>query len=270
MKKGIKFISIVILLCAFYMIFLLFFGHQQNVGDEPVITAPDSVLKASVKVNDKTLLKGVKATDTEDGDLTKDVYIENISSFDDNQTRTITYAVFDSDDHIVRTTRKLEYTDYQAPEINIKKALCYYYVTSIEEYKDYVSASSSVDGDISAQISVERETYEGDGHYVLFSVTDSCGTKTSLKLKADELKNDPNIDIKLDQYLMRVPVGTIVNPKRHIEEIETMGMIDNSLKSLIEITNNYNSEVPGTYEFVYRISRANGDFGMTKLVVIVE
>lgn len=270
MKKGIRFISIVILLCVFYIAFLFIYDHQQDVGSEPVITASEAVLKVSVKADEKSLLKGVKATDKEDGDLTDDVYIESISPFDDQQTRTITYAVFDSDDHIVRTTRKLKYTDYKEPEITIKKALCYYYVTSTEEYKDFVSASSSVDGDISAQISVEREIYEGDNHYILYSVTDSCGTKTSLKLKADMMNNNPNIEIKLDEYLMRVDVGTKINPNRHIEEVETMGMVDNSLISLIEVTTNYNSEVPGMYEFVYRISRSNGDFGMTKLVVIVE
>lgn len=270
MKRSIKYITVVAVLCFLYAAFLLIYDRKQNVGDAPVLTAPESVLQVSVHTDEKTLLDGVKASDKEDGDLTNDIYIENISAFDDQQVRTITYAVFDSDDHIVRTTRQLKYTDYTAPEITIKKALCYYYVTSTEEYKDFVSASSCVDGDISAQISVEREIYEGDNHYVLYSVTDSCGTKTSLKLKADMLNTNPNINITLDEYLLRVPVGTVINPNRHIEEIETMGMVDNSLISLVEITSNYNSEVSGMYEFVYRISRANGDFGMTKLVVIVE
>ena len=108
---------------------------------------------------------------------------------------------------------------------------------------------------------------------ITYSVTDSCGTKTTLTLKADELNKYPNIDIKLKKYLKRVKVGTTITevaPRSNMEDIEIMGMVDNTLKADVEVANNYNPDVPGTYEFIYRISKANGDYGYTKLVVIVE
>lgn len=270
MKKNIKYVLCVIMILGIYTLFLFFAQVLHKTGNAPVINAPSSVLQVSVKDKDKVLLNGVTASDDEDGNLTSEVFIESISNFDDQMRRTVTYAVFDSDDNLSRTTRQIQYTDYKAPEINIKKALCYYYVTSSEQYKDYVSAKSVVDGNISSQISVEREFYDGDNHYVTYSVTDSCGMKTSLTLKTTEQNREPNIDITLKKYLLRVKKGTTINPYEYIKNVNVMGIKNDSLKSLIEIQNDYNPNEEGMYEFIYRISRSNGDYGITKLVVIVE
>lgn len=269
MKRS-KFIVILLILGVGYGTFLFFMGMDKSVGEKPELSVPSSVLKISVKDQEKVLLKDVQAIDNEDGELTSEVFIENISQFDENKRRTVTYAVFDSDDHLVRKTRQIQYTDYKEPVISLKKALCYYYVTSMNEFKHYVVAKSNVDGDISSQVSVDKVYYEDEQYYVNYSVTDSCGTKVSLRLKADALRQEPNIEINLSKYLIRVAKGTSINPHDYIKNIKIMGMKDNSLKSAIEIQNDYNPNVPGTYEFIYRISRSNGDYGITKLVVIVE
>ncbi|MEE0967649.1 MAG: hypothetical protein U0L85_11480, partial [Bacilli bacterium] len=185
-----------------------------------------------------------------------------------------TYAVFDSDDHLVRTTRQIKYSDYTAPVFDIDEALCYYYyLSSNEEYKNFVSAESCVDGDLSSKITVEKNYYKDNVHYVDYSVTDSCGTKESLTLKADELNKNPNVEITLKKYLKRVKKGTTITeiaPRSNMEEIKVMDMVDDTLKAEVEVTHNYNPDVPGTYEFIYRLSKSNGDYGYTKLVVIVE
>lgn len=273
-KKNIKYGFILIVLIALYIAFIVMTGLLGDKGKEPEITAPGSVLEVSVEDKEDVLLKGIKANDDEDGNISDKVFIESISAFDDNKQRTVTYAVFDSDDHLVRTTRQIKYSDYTAPVFDIDEALCYYYyLSSNEEYKNFVSAESCVDGDLSSKITVEKNYYKDNVHYVDYSVTDSCGTKESLTLKADELNKNPNVEITLKKYLKRVKKGTTITeiaPRSNMEEIKVMDMVDDTLKAEVEVTHNYNPDVPGTYEFIYRLSKSNGDYGYTKLVVIVE
>ena len=273
-KKNIKYGFILIVLIALYIAFIVMTGLLGDKGKEPEIIAPSSVLEVSVEDKEDVLLKGIKATDDEDGNISDKVFIESFSAFDDNKQRTVTYAVFDSDDHLVRTTRQIKYSDYTAPVFDIDEALCYYYyLSSNEEYKNFVSAESCVDGDLSSKITVEKNYYKDNVHYVDYSVTDSCGTKESLTLKADELNKNPNVEITLKKYLKRVKKGTTITeiaPRSNMEEIKVMDMVDDTLKAEVEVTHNYNPDVPGTYEFIYRLSKSNGDYGYTKLVVIVE
>ena len=274
LKKEVKYGFAFIVLVALYICFIFINNLTQIKGHKPTINAPSTVLEVSVKDKESALLKGVTAQDEEDGSLTDEIFIESISAFDDNQQRTVTYAVFDSDDHLVRTTRQIKYTDYTAPVINIKKALCYYLVTSSNDYKANISAFSTLDGDLSHLINIDNEFFdEKENHCLIFSVTDSAGTKTSIKLKVNELNNDPTIDISLNTYLKRVKKGTTITeiaPRSNIKNIEVMGIKDNNLKNVVEITNDYNPNEEGIYEFVYRVSNNTGDFGVTKLVVIVE
>ena len=268
-KKNIRFICVFLCLNLFFVMFV-FLTRENSQGHVPSISFNQELVTMSVEDGEDVLLKGVKATDVEDGNITSKIFIENISVFDENQQRTVTYAVFDSDDNIVRATRQIKYTDYEEPEFTIKKALFIYYLDSTEQLKDYVSASSVVDGDLSSQISIESSAYnQDDEFYVVYSVTDSCGTTTTFKTKATWLNYEPNIDIQLTDYLIRVEKGETIYPREYIDTIEDMGVENDSLESLIDINDDYDSSKEGTYEFIYRINRSNGDYGITKLVVIV-
>ena len=65
-------------------------------------------------------------------------------------------------------------------------------------------------------------------------------------------------------------LDTEIEVGEYIDTIEDMGVENDSLESLIDINDDYDSSKEGTYEFIYRINRSNGDYGITKLVVIVE
>lgn len=268
--KKIRYTFILVILIVVYATFLMMSGMKKNSGEKPIITVPSSVLEVSVQDSKETLLKDVSAIDKEDGDLTSQVFIEKISEFDENFNRTVTYAVFDNDDHLTYATRQIRYSDYTKPEFDIVKPLCSIYYQIDETYKEFVSASSSVDGDISSKIFVSNRYEENDIEYVEYSITDSCGVSESLILKYDQLDYEPNIDIILSDYLIKVSKGTNVNARSYINSIESLGIKNNSLISLVEVETNYNANVPGVYEFIYRINRSNGEFGLTKLVVVVE
>lgn len=253
----------------FYGGFLFLESRIKDDGHDPVITVSQAPLQVSVNDKEDSLLNGVSAIDIEDGNITSNVYIESISPFDDQKMRTITYAVLDSDDHIARATRQLKYTDYTAPEIKITKPLCIYYLESTDSLKDYVQATSGVDGDISSKISIDKADYKGEDFAVTYSVVDSCGTKSTLTTNVTILPAMNNIQITLSDYMIKAQVGQKIRPLDYIENIELMGMSETSLIKNVKVSNNYDATKPGVYEFIYRLEE-NGEIGVTKLVVVVE
>ena len=270
MKKNCKYFILGILLIIGYGGFIFIQGRDDKVGHDPQITVPQTPLTVSVTSEESVLLQDVSASDKEDGDLTSQMFIESISAFQENQTRTITYAVFDSDDNLSRATRRIRYSDYEAPRITLNQALCISYNDYNVQLQDYVGAASSVDRDLSAKVSVGSESQGDDGYYATFSVMDSCGTTSSLRLRIDTLWDDPSMTIELSDYLIYVERGTDIDPQDYIERVSDRGIEDDDLIDEVTVQDDYDADKEGTYEFIYRINRSNGDYGITKLVVIVE
>ena len=270
MKKWNKYLIIVIAICVLYTFFLTFVDKKESNGSFPTFSYDNTTLEVSVHDDESQLLKGIHVTDKEDGDLSSQVFVESLSSFDNQNCRTVTYGVFDSDDHLTRSQRTIQYVDYQAPQITLVKPLCFLYLKSNDEFLQCVEANSVVDGDISSKISISNVYYKDDQKMVEFQVTDSCGTTTKMELKATQFDKNTNVNIELSEYMIRVPKGTKIDSKDYIQSVKISNMESKSLRSEITITNDYDPYKEGVYEFIYRISNADGDYGLTKLVVIVE
>lgn len=143
----------------------------------PVITIKNTDNKISVKSTNDDLLKGVSATDKEDGDVTSSVIIESISKIFDNNTRTITYVAFDSNNNVAKMTREITYTDYVKPQIT-SPAHIYVAKGDTKEILSQIKATDVIDGDISSQVKLEinRVSKNIPGDYpVRASVTNTCG-----------------------------------------------------------------------------------------------
>ena len=271
MKKN-KFLILSLILCIFY-VGIMYYNKQNNIkGEKPVITVQGKDLVTSVKAKEKVLLDGVEATDKEDGFLTNDVFVESISPFNENKQRTITYAVFDSDDNLTRTSRNLSYTDYKQPSLTLVKPILVTYLVDKNVFKSFVKATSNVDGDISNQVIVDRVYLDGADYYIDYSVKDSCGGSDHLKLKVDFIDNDQktNLDIQLSNYLIEVKQGTKIDPMDYVKDVKKRKVSKNDLISKIEVTSNYDADQSGIYDILYEISLPNGDYGITKLSIIVK
>ena len=261
MRKRLQYVIVLLIICCAYAAVLIFTQERQSSGNAPQISAPQEVLEVSVQDDEETLLAGVSASDEEDGELSEDVFIES---------RTVTYAVFDSDDNLSRATRRIRYSDYEAPRITLNQALCISYNDYNVQLQDYVGAASSVDGDLSAKVSVGSESQGDDGYYATFSVMDSCGTTSSLRLRIDTLWDDPSMTIELSDYLIYVERGTDIDPQDYIERVSDRGIEDDDLIDEVTVQDDYDADKEGTYEFIYRVERASGEYGITKLVVVVQ
>lgn len=153
--------------------------HRQviNRNSAPVITVDENSNKFSVKATEEDLFNGVSATDKEDGNVTSDMIIESISQIFDGNKRTITYVAFDSNNHVVKLDRDIEYTDYTAPQFTSPKEISVATGRSTEILAK-LTATDCIDGDISDKIKLEvnNVTPGLPGKYpVKISVTNSCG-----------------------------------------------------------------------------------------------
>ena len=105
-RNGIIFLVIV----ALYGGFLLYDTHKPQTGSSPVIKVPKGTLVLDTGMDQTTtneaILKGVKATDKEDGNITKKVFVQGMSTFGEGDVRVVTLGVFDKDDNYTKVKRK--------------------------------------------------------------------------------------------------------------------------------------------------------------------
>lgn len=265
--KNIFWFGGVICLIGGYLFFLNYY-HHIDTGEAPSITFNQQRIEISVKSPQSALLDGVKAIDKEDGDLSQEIFIESISPFDGNRDRTVTYAVFDSNQHVTKAVRKIHYTDYVKPHISLNKALISNEMASNKIYTS-IGASSCVDGDISSQVTIQLQpSAENNDVHINTTVKDSTGTTEALDLIYKYDRNIYTTDIILKKYLVYIKTGEKFDAKKNIEEINSRTEKKKPMKYL-DIDNQINAEVPGVYEVIYSFNN-NGDNGLTKCVVVVE
>ena len=269
--KNIKYVLIMGLAFIFYAAFLIFYEMNARSNRSPVLTVPEELLLIEADSGDDILLKDVTAEDPEDGDLTDQIFIEYLTPFDENMERTISYAVADGQNVISRGYRRVRYSDYKKPEFYLTGPLVKVYDDDKDNPEHVVGATSSIDGDISNRISFALYDEEDNEDVRMeCSVTDSGGVESHISLPVTMLNNRPNIEIRLSEYLIRVPLRTSIDPKSYLLYMKENGIRKTNDYGSIVVQTNYNPYQEGIYEFVYEVIRANGSFGLTKLVVVVE
>ena len=123
----------------------------------PVITCKEDSVTLSVQTDQKeqkeALLKGVKAKDNRDGNLTSSIRIASMSHFIAPGKRTITYVVFDKANQVGTLERTVQYSDYTSPKIHLTAPLRYS-MTEVAKTKltENMTAEDCLDGDLTSQI----------------------------------------------------------------------------------------------------------------------
>lgn len=74
----------------------------------------------------------------------------------------------------------------------------------------------------------------------------------------------------MSDYLIYVERGTDIDPQDYIERVSDRGIEDDDLIDEVTVQDDYDADKEGTYEFIYRVERASGEYGITKLVVVVQ
>ena len=247
----------------------------------PVIVCSSSEIHVSVDASEEELLFGVTAMDAEDGDITSSVVIESISSFVEPGKSIITYAAFDSHNHVATASRTLYYTDYHSPRFRITDSLQFLSGTVINPLL-YITAEDCIDGDISNKISMTL-LESGDYisaigvHPVEFRVTNSLGDVSSLQTEIVVYErssyNAPSI--VLSDYLVYTEPGERINPiiaKGNLLEVGTPAELleKYGAENLVIDDSELNIAKPGIYKVTIYCERGDATGSATLLVAVTD
>ena len=118
-----RIIRILLLICAVLAVGL--FGVSETVAwrqrdlAAPQLTADTDVVEVPCAYTRQDLMKGIRAWDEEDGDLTDEVVLSTLSRFLEDGVCNLTYVVFDDADQAASLTRKVRFLDYHAPRFTL-------------------------------------------------------------------------------------------------------------------------------------------------------
>lgn len=170
------------------------------------ITCDTDMLTVSIKDGEDVLLRGITAADKKDGDVTDSVIVEKISNFYENGKRTVTYAAFDSDNHIAKFERDIVYTDYIPTRFELTDSLRFRTGQTMDLNK-IIRATDCLDGDLTNKVKVQMDGNINNrmpGRYdIVYQVANSAGAVTYLPVSVEVYQSD-NWDTKLllDKYLL--------------------------------------------------------------------
>lgn len=297
--KKLRILSIIVFVAA-AVSFGMYRNEQINSKDNqaPKITMKKDSIKVSCDADQKKLLKGIKAEDSKDGDVTDSLIIESISNFTKNKTRTMTVVAFDSDNHATKATRKVKYKDYTSPEFSLTEPLRFSMNT--QDIMGTLTCKDVLDGDLTGKIKMSSEYYvqaDKAGEYpMMYQVANSAGDVQKLPVTVeiyDPAKESQRPQIELSQYLIYTSAGTAINPWDYVQQI-TMGGIkyirdeDGVLRDPnpsqnqqrtsitseeVQINNEADFNKAGVYEITYQMTDDSGKesvTGQVRLIVVVR
>ena len=285
--QGLRRFSImlfIIALSAFITFTIYSRASEDKLG--PKIRMDDDVIEASVKDDEKKLLKDVTAKDARDGNVTDSLVVENLSNFTSKGKRLITYAAFDSHKNVGKATRELRYTDYESPQFVMKEAplLSQTELNNMNQFSEIIQAKDCLDGDITRSISIMATSdYEeaefGGKQVVKFQVANSAGDVENIPITVAFNESGAPV-AELSSYIVYIKKGQSFDPNGYLKDIR----VNNNALTLsafqeeyedgnLTIKNGVNSANPGVYQVIYTVTTGEGSRlrgGMAYLQVVVR
>lgn len=238
----------------------------------PTIAFDSDTVTVGVNYTDAELLAGVTATDPEDGDVTDSLIVEGISRYVGDGTATVSYAAFDSCDHMVRAERKVHFKDYESPSFELTAPLVFKSGGEVN-ILSYIKASDVFDGDISDSVKYtllgkSLTLSEVGDHRVQLRVTSKLGDSVSLELPVTVTEREPNsAGITLTDYLIFVKIGAEFDAESYVDGY-TVNDEYRSGASGLTVESNVDMQTEGVYTVDYTYGYGDGK-SMTRLIVVV-
>ena len=247
---------------------------QQQSNKSPVIKCDSDILEIQCNYTNEDLLKGVTAYDEEDGDLTNNIIVGQLSMFIAKNECEVSYVVFDSANNSSSYIRKVRLTDYKPPVISLEKPLVY--VINEGTYNETVSrihVEDKLEGDISSWVDVVKydTVYSTPGDYFFgIEVTNSAGDIVSANLPVHVVnRGDYTHRIELKENLIYSKKGDKINPKDYVANVSRNdGKVFNEYKDDITVSN-VNTSAAGVTEIHYELKTDGKLIAETWLTVIV-
>ena len=239
--------------------------HTDKEG--PKITINDKLLSVSVEDDEKDLLKGKKATDEKDGDVTDTLTVESISNFTNKGRRIVSYAAFDRDWNIAKATREIEYKDYVSPQFVMRNPPRYSVkeLSNTTDYSTLIQAKDCLDGDISKMITISSLGEYEEAHYggkmdMEFQVSNSAGDVSTIPITVAFNEMGAPL-VNLTSYVVYVKKGESFDPNAFIKNVQigekqytTTEFHEQFEDGTLTVKNGVNTSEEGNYQVTYTVT----------------
>lgn len=275
MRRPIQLWLFVLLIAVSAVFAVTLWGEMsREINRSPEISFDAQEITVSVSDDQSVLLQGVAASDPEDGDVTGSVVVERIAEFQEDGSREVTYAAFDSSGNVSKASRLLYYSDYHSPEITLVKELKTVVGTDIN-LQDCVRVEDVLDGNLTNQLRIVESDYSNyvPGEYqITVQVTNSAGDTTErtfpILCVSEQEQDVPTITLSV--YSVSLQVGAAFDAGDYIEGVSGSDDTGRTLtKADVQISSGVDTQEPGTYQVGYSL-RGSGGTGTARLTVIVE
>ncbi len=240
-------------------------------SSKPVISSTSDRITVSCDYTEKEILQGLTAEDRQDGDLTDEIILGNLSRFIEKGKSKATYVVFDSSNQPATYVREVVFKDYTSPQFMLGKPLVVKTNSSVDE-KNLIGATDVFDGDVTGRVRIKSSNvnYDITGDYVINAeVSNSFGDTVEAKFPVHIVTEpETRVKISLKDNVAYLEKGSVFDPAAYVERVVSYHgqPID---KASVGIESTVNTEIPGLYEVKYTAVDETGNRGVTYMVVFV-
>ena len=249
MRRLLKFSIVLFILAGVLFLVTKIYRTRSRDSAGPEITVENESISVSIHDPESVLLAGVTAFDKKDGDVTQSIVIERISNFLEKDTRIVTYAAFDRDNHVTRASREITYTDYDPPEFAAAKPFSFRLGDT--DVLAGVSASDCLDGSLSDRIrllsddAIDEKT---PGEYQAYlQASNSAGDVITLPVILEYGAPESTPKVLLKNYIQYLDPGEAFDPASLLAGVQ----IGSMTYEIVNGRGNYGSEDRQRGEAVY-------------------
>ena len=278
MKK--LFPIIMVLLTAMAIGGVILYSVRQNLatgGEAPEIHFDQEQIDLETTSGESEMLRGVTATDKEDGDVTDSLLVENVSRFVDEDTVEVTYVAYDSQNHVSRAGRRVHFTDYTHPRFTFGAPMIFM-SKNVNDMLNKVGAKDAMDGNISVKV---HASFDDDSstlatvgvHNVEFSVTNSLGDTARILVPVRVVEDVTHTELlPLKSYLVYLSRGAAFDAKSYLTNAEQAESVDKHGRneSYVEIKSTVDVSKSGVYAVDYNLIKNDTTTATTRLIVVVD
>lgn len=230
----------------------------------PVITCDADEIEVSVEYTEEQLREGVHAEDAEDGDLTDEIIVGEISQFIDTGVSYVSYVVFDSANQPAVCSRKVRFIDYESPKFGLTAPLVFR-AGDINNAMNLIVARDVLDGDITSSVLNTNDdiSYQIPGTYTIeIEVTNSYGDMQNAALPVHVVDSHINL-LGNNNPLVYIECGEPLDASALTKGLFVSKM-ENATPQEVTVESNVDVKTPGIYEVHF--SCAQGETWTTVIV----
>ena len=215
-------------------------------------------------MTEEDLLKGVKAQDDRDGDVTDSLTVETIYPKNDGKQVSVIFVAKDKNNNVTKKEFTMEAQDGSAenPQLGLIDN------DGLPEDGDSTDTTEPAE-ETDMQDGTEADSTDAEsGDSTEGELTPEEQAQKTQEDKIEQLSpQDPKM--YLTTYYVEVPVGTTLDKLSYVKDIQDDTESTSDLFKRIQITGDVNTAAPGTYELTYYVVDNSGNSSNGAVLTIV-